>query len=252
MTRKPRLLAFALAAVLVMVAGGAQAALFAGWDFSQFRGAGFPSTDGVSNTTTLAANYSSLDPTFNAGAESAAFGTASWTGPILPCAGSLQANRLAPTADLLSGSFTTFGTNPFDSLTILDSEGQTFQQLLALTTRGGSSTVTFEVTGAPTGEDWAVSFGGKTFSGTSSVNVEFSTNGSSFSSVGTAALDTDEETFRFPLGTNPGSNGFVRLSLDDAAGQPIIDNVAVPEPGMTGMLLMGTLLVGALGRRRIA
>ena len=50
-------------AAAALVSGSAQAAMIAGWDFSQYAGDGLLSVDGASFTTTLPANYSSLDPT---------------------------------------------------------------------------------------------------------------------------------------------------------------------------------------------
>lgn len=246
MERMLRYIAFAVA---LMLTTAAQADLVAGWDFSQFRSTGLPTIDGVTNTTTLPANYSALDPTFNAGAESAAFGTATWTGTVLPTAGSLAANLDAPATLPTNGLFLLPGRNSFDSRTILAAEGQVFQQLLALTTDGPSEIV-FEATGAPAGEDWVVSFGGKTISGTSTVGVAFSTDGSSFVPVGNVNLTTAEQAVSLPLGTNPGTTGFVQLSLDDSMGQPIIDNVAVPEPGFGSLLLAGVGGLSVLFRRR--
>ena len=57
------------------LAAPAGASGIAGWDFSQYFGDGILSTDGTTFTNTLPANYSNLDPSFNAGAGSAAFGT---------------------------------------------------------------------------------------------------------------------------------------------------------------------------------
>lgn len=254
MTSKVRLIVLALVCGL---AGPAQADLIAGWDFSQFRGTGLPSTDGVGNTTSLPANYSTLDPTFNAGTESAAFGTATWTGTVLPTSGSLQANLQQPAKPFMAGDLenleTQFGRNPFDSLTILASEGQSFQQLLSLTTQG-SSTVTFQATGAPAGGSWSVSFDARALTGSSTIGVDFSTDGSSFSPVSDVMLsagDPDQRVF-LPLGTHAGSTGYVRLSLDDATGQPVIDNVAiaVPEPSMALGLGAGLGVLALLARRR--
>jgi len=47
----------------------------AGWDFSQYLGAGVLSTDGSTFTSTLSANYSEWDATGNAGADAAMYGT---------------------------------------------------------------------------------------------------------------------------------------------------------------------------------
>src|SRR5258707_9305890 len=95
-----------IASVSALLSAPAGATGIAGWDFSQYFGDGLLSTDGVTFTNTLSANYSNLDPTFNAGAESAAFGTmfmngsfgstnvnaGSGTEQFLPTTGSLASN----------------------------------------------------------------------------------------------------------------------------------------------------------------
>jgi hypothetical protein len=46
----------------------------------------------------------------------------------------------------------------------------------------------------------------------------------------------------------------VRLGLDPANGQPVVDNVAVflPEPGLASSLVAGVLAIAVLERRRRA
>ena len=89
----------ALIAVSALAAGSAGAATVAGWDFSQYRGDGrlTPFTD------TLPANYSELDPTFNAGSGAAAIGTLYFDGSFgssstvtdfLPTAGTMNCTRV--------------------------------------------------------------------------------------------------------------------------------------------------------------
>jgi len=72
--RSKLLIASMALALSTSVAGSARAVMIAGWDFSQYAIDGFITVDGENLTDTLPANYSSLDPTFGAGAESAAFG----------------------------------------------------------------------------------------------------------------------------------------------------------------------------------
>ena len=65
-----------IAGTVALAATAAQAQeLVAGWDFSQYYTAGRLSTDGSTGVNTLDANYSSLDASNKAGAESADYGT---------------------------------------------------------------------------------------------------------------------------------------------------------------------------------
>ena len=63
--KKLTLLALALAVSIGTAVSAHAASLVAGWDFSQYLSGGHVlSVDGVNLSNTLAANYSSLDPTF--------------------------------------------------------------------------------------------------------------------------------------------------------------------------------------------
>ena len=258
-----RLLAMATSTVLsAAVAGTAGADAVAGWDFSQFFSDSVLSTDGSTYTASLPANYSSLDVSNNAGAEAASFGTAWFDGsngstPVaagsgseafIPTAGSLRSN--------LGGAASGFGTNSFDAHSVLRAEGQAFTELLAMTAPGAVSVVFgADLSSAgETGSNWQVSFGGKTISGTSTVQVEFSTDGSSYTSFGSVGLDDSDTAYTVALDTVASDTAYVRLSLDPSSGQPIIDNVAilatpVPEPGAVAMLLAGMAALWVLPRR---
>ena len=247
--------AFALS---TLAGAPARAEMIAGWDFSQYFGAGFLSIDGATFTEVLSANYSDLDPTFNAGAEAAAFGTmyidgsfgstavvaGTGTEEIFPVEGSLASNLDAP------------AVNPFDSFTILADEGQTFTNTLSLRGNAAASVV-FEAdltSVAGTRSDWSVTFGGKTLSGTSDVAIDFSTNGSSYQSFGSVQLTTSDTLFDVALGTASSSMAYVRLTFApaNALDLPIIDNVAIeaPEAGTGSMAAAALLALAALRTRR--
>jgi len=262
---RARVLIGSIASATAFLAAPAGATGIAGWDFSQYFGDGLLSTDGVSFTNTLPANYSNLDPTFNAGAESAAFGTMFMNGSfgstnvdagggseqLLPTSGSLASNiGFAP------------ASNPFDSFSILTSEGQTFANALGMTALQAVSVVfSADLSSASLlGQSWSLALGAKTFSGTSTIGVEFSTDGSSYSSVGTFNLTGVDSLFTLALAAAPSAKAFVRLNIaGPASGQAILDNVSilatttpVPEPGTAAMLLLGLAGLAVSGRRQRA
>jgi hypothetical protein len=261
---KNRLLAIVSALVAAALAAGTAAATemtVAGWDFSQYLSDGVLSTDGTTYTTTLEANYSDFDPTHGAGAESADYGTMYMNGAftstsvsagsgseeVLPMAGSLQEN--------ITGPAQAPGENSFDALSTLKAEGQLFTQKLSLTAPSSASIV-FEAdltAAATTGEGWELSFGGKTLSGTSTVMVDFSSDGSSFSNVGMVDLDTEGTEATVFLSAATLTKAYVRLGLDPSAGQPVIDNVAIalPEPTWSAQILAGVVGLLVLRRFRI-
>jgi hypothetical protein len=256
-------------ALAALVGSSAQATMIAGWDFSQYAGDGFMSVDGGGSfTNTLDANYSDLDPTFGAGAESAAFGTmyvdgsfgstqvdaGSGTEQFLPSAaapGSLVSNLTAPG-----------GVADFDSLQILASEGQLSTESLAMIA-AGTSVVVFEAdlsSASLAGSGWSISFGAKMFSGSSSLGIEFSSDGVNFVSFGSVNLSTVDTPFNVALGADQTSKAYVRLSFNPSgANQPFIDNVAlnaaelaqvVPEPSSALLGGLGVLGLAIAGRRR--
>jgi hypothetical protein len=253
---KTSLLSFAASA---LVAGAAHSSTIAGWDFSQYVSDSVLSIDGATGANTLAANYSNLDPTFGAGAESAAYGTMFINGAhgstsvdpfgaspeFLPSAGSLASNLNAPVP----------GSQPFDSFTTLQAEGQGSANLLAMRAVGAANVV-FEATtvgSSKHGSNWGLSFGGKTFSGSSSVGVSFSLDGSTYSAPTLLNLDTNDTPFLVSFGPITADTIFVRLALSPANGVPLIDNVSlnatlVPEPGTLVLLAAGLAAVGL--RRR--
>lgn len=256
---KPKPLALASMASIaaaVSLAVPAQAEMVAGWDFSQYFGAGYLSIDSLSFTDQLSANYSDLDPTFGAGAESAAFGTMHLDGTV----GSTNvdegspAAQFIPTTDSLASNLNAPALNSFDSHTILldPTEGQLFANFLSMIAQGPVDVV-FEADLTPaarTGSNWSVSFAGKTFNGgNSSVAIGFSTDGGSYGDFGSVQLTGADTAFSVDLGGGASETAFVRLSFDPVGDAlPIIDNVAihVPEPGGEVLAVTAWLAVQGL------
>jgi len=229
------------AGMILFVSSTARAATVAGWDFSQWVESGLLSINNTSLTNTLAANYSNLDPTNNAGAESAAFGKLYFNGqfgstavaPVgdgseafTPSAGSLVSN--------IDGPVSKFGDNPFDSLQILAFEGQEFTELLSM---AASKTVqvVFAATPGRSASSWVVTFGARA-TAPSNLGVEFSTDGSNYAVAGSVALTTGDTRYELNLGAAASTQGYVRFRFTPpAGGAQLIDNVAIqaaiPLPG---------------------
>jgi hypothetical protein len=257
-------------ALAVLVGSAANATMLAGWDFSQYFDVGALSTDGATFTDTLDANYSDLDPTAGAGAESGAFGTmyingqfgSTNVGPLLG-SGLEPIQPTAATGGSLASNLTAPGGVDFDSLTVLLDEGQAFANSLAMIA-AGTSVVVFEAdlsSASQAGSSWSISFGARTFAGTSSIGIEFSSDGVTFTSFGSVNLTTTDTAFDVVLGADQTSTAYVRLSFNPSgANQPLIDNVAisaaelvevVPEPSTTLLGSMGLIGLALAGRRRV-
>jgi hypothetical protein len=221
---------------LCVLADGAAAATVAGWDFSQWVGDSLLSTDNQTLRNTLPANYSTLDPTNNAGAESAAFGTLYFNGqfgstsvplvgdgsePFVPVAGSLASNLDAPAEAL--------GDNPFDSHQILAFEGQAFQSFLSM---GATSALQVVFSAdlssvSQSGSSWRVTFGARA-TAPSALGIDFSTDGTAFTSAGSVSLTDADTPFSVNLSAAPTERLFVRLRFTPPpGGAQYLDNVAV-------------------------
>jgi hypothetical protein len=219
---------------LASLPASADELMIAGWDFSQYVGDGFLSIDSSTFTDTLSANYSNLDPTGNAGAESAQYGTmyidgqfgstdvpeGTGTEQFIPTAGSLVSNKDAPVQGI--------GDNEFDAHSVLSGEGQAYTQLLAMTANTEVDVVfQADVSSVGTASNWFVTFGAKAFSGTSTVGVDFSPTGSGYTTIDSVTLTATEAPYNVALSSESSGEGFVRLRFNSAGGQPIIDNVGV-------------------------
>jgi hypothetical protein len=254
-------------AVALSIAGPASAVplMVAGWDFSQyFSGGGFLSIDNQTLTNTLPANYSNLDASFGMGPDSAIYGTMYMNGefgstlvtptgqgnePFLPIPGTLSANADAP---ITPPSF----LNPFDSLQILDDQGQLNENELRMAALGALSVVFLaDLTSVQlSGTDWVLSFGARTVDANSTIGVQYSTDGVSYSATQNAIATPGQAPFSVDLAPGPASRMFVRFTFDNS-GQASIDNVAVradliPEPATALLLAAGLVGLAAFRRRR--
>jgi hypothetical protein len=239
----------------MMLSGASSATLVAGWDFSQYLGDALLTTDGVTGADTLSANYSNLDPTFSAGAESAAFGRMYIDGeygstavnplesgrelPFEPLFPTLAANRLAPLASGQAGAVA------FDSYSVLLSEGQLFANSLSMMTNAPVDVVfkadLSSVQGL--GANWSLSFGATSSSGDGTIAIAVSTDGASYAPVSSGTPSNVDVN----LGSMTAQTIFVRLSITPGTSSPLIDNVAlnaslVPEPDSSA--LVAVLLLG--------
>ena len=257
---------FAIAAgtMVAAPARAQEAELIAGWDFSQYL-SGLHTVDGETFTDILPANYSSLDPTFGAGAESAAFGTMFIDGSF---------GSTAVAVDTAEASFSPFSSapgslssncdalGPCDRQGPLISEGQMFFNLLTMLALEPVSVV-FQAdlsSVTQTRDSWQLSFGAKTAplfdgAGDASASIDFSTDGSSYSPVADLLITPVEEQFIVPLGDVTAGSVFVRFNfMPDGIRQPLIDNVAiqVPEPmgAASGAAALLALSAVAAARRR--
>jgi len=253
-------LAIALTASLAAcLAGSAQAVNVAGWDFSDF------AADGVAGGT-VDANYSSFDPTSNAGAESATYGTATLTdivsrgGDVVPSVRTDVALGEQQNANV-GGPAAALGQNSFGAFTTLQLEGQSNTNVMAITAPSTTGVAVFEgdlssLTDT-SGYGWSVSFAGQVVGGSAAtVDVQFAPDCSTYSTAGSVNLDDQANAYTVDFEKVASTNACARLYIPNAAGeQVVIDNVsldviAVPEPAFGAQLLAGVVGLVALVRRR--
>jgi hypothetical protein len=246
-------------ALSAALAGSAHAVNVAGWDFSDF------AADGVAGGV-VDANYSSFDPTGNAGAESANFGTAalfdivSRGGDVTP-----SVRTDVPLGEQQNANFggpaAFIGDNSFGAFTTLQLEGQTNTNVMSISLPITSGVAIFEgdltSLGGDAGYGWSISFAGQVVgAAAATVVVQFSPDCSSYSTVGSVDLDQEANAFTVALDQIASTRACALLFVPNGGDERVvIDNVsldvqAVPEPAVGAQLLAGALGLVALFRRR--
>lgn len=248
MMRKATRFATAMALAMTLAQGASAQQLIAGWDFSQL------AADGVAPGA-LVANY------VNAGTS----GTASVAG------GDIVASAMQPDTNLTNAPgvqggvvrptlLSTGERAAFNSFATLRQAGQTTTEFMGLTARNAAS-IAFDATAAAPTTGWRLTFGGRAIpdrgdvasDGISTVAVSFGSTCGATAPVGTAQLTSVDQSFSFNLSNASLASGCVVLDMDGSADQPLIDNIAVPEPGNVSMWMggvLGLLGLGLVSRRR--
>lgn len=236
----------------------ANAALIAGWDFSQYVGDGINSIDGVVFTETLSANYSSLAAP---GPSSAIYGTLFYDGQFSSTNVTTGAftDEAWPTATAVTSNLS---AGPFDNFSTLTSNGQAATNALGfLNTAPVNIVFRADVSSAVSDyATWVFSFGAITAGSPATLNLAYSVNGSSYtalSATGITATDT-AYTVALPALTTDvlyiqvgfGAAGLNAVTIDNVAIGATV--VAIPEPSSFAAIAGVALLGFAAYRRRRA
>ena len=267
-----RLVWTAAAASLALVTSPAHAnTLISGFDGSQFFSSGGTVVDSTfANVGSFAAQFSELDTvadTFSGlGPDSAPFGGSFWDGSF----GSDNTLVTSFTAGTFTASSFNFQgssseiTTPFTlqmslqgTATSLVAEGGQENGNLLGYIANDDLAVVFSGDLSSAGlvaNDWFINLGANIASGSGSIGVEFSTDGTTYSPVDTFNLSAVETEFTSLTVTTPSDSatGFFRLNLPSGAN---IDNIAVfaepiPEPGTALLVLTGLVGLSHASRRR--
>jgi len=259
--------ALILSTASLLLAGAAHADFIAGWDHSQYLGPNVPSIDGINLVTELDANYSDFDPSFGAGAESAAFGTLYLTSNgasanaanfYIPTSSPITVGKSLPVNDVPEIDV------PFDSFSVLSTEGQANQTAVSMIVQESLSVVYAADLSSVglVGNGYSFDFAGKSLSGTQTVGIEASADGVNFTPVGQVQLAENEGTFNVDFGglLDGSATAFVRMNFTVGGNgtEPVIDNVGisaaevVPEPGTLLLVSAGLAGLAYTSRRRRA
>lgn len=260
-----KLKAFVVSSLVAGSAVTAQAEMLAGWDFSQFTNLfdGFSSIDGATTVGSLDANYSDALGGVNGGAS--AIGTVFYDGTNGSTAFNLNTGEVGRQSgfDLSSNSASAFATlGSIGSRATLNSvygQNGTVGGLGVLT--DGNLVFEMDVSStAVAAEDWIVTYGAQTSSGTGSITWAWSLDGVVFndlaSSNSVTAVDVAYSAdFSGVAALDGQSSVFFRAAVDAPDGFLVsIDNVqisgtAVPEPSAFAALA-GVVALGFVAVRR--
>lgn len=251
--------------VLAVTSTNAQT-LFAGWDFSQFSGSGFNSTDGSTFTGegNVQANYSDfLSPSPDVNASS--FGSIYYNGSNGSFDGANGFSSVVSpfSGNLNSASNQTSDGNPFNdpgSYSFLSNSGQPFTNNLSLAIDGDFAIVVeANVFGQGTGANgWQLTFAALDTTDASSIDWEVSTDGVNYNELGiTSNLTGTDSAFTVNAGNiyNGEDQLFFRGNFSNVDSRALIDNVGVsgsivPEPSTYAVIFGLCALTFAIYRRK--